>query len=245
MNRHIRPATVSSTGARQRIGHLSDPVFGKTLNTLDQMAAIYDGVLAVRENQSPLNTREANAAAYKKAADAAIDRAHEVAARLGQEIAGRMATLSIEAEKKAGIFTELPGSAEIRAALRGMPQKDRDRAVMEALKNDDHVFIAAVIHAPSPVTTGKITTPRDTLIKEFVARANPTLESEMADLEFAMQSIILANDGFQKGARDLRDIGAEQRAVTEGAAAAKANGKLAAAMQGIFDPPADPPAEAA
>jgi hypothetical protein len=245
MTSHIRPATVSSTGARKRLEHLSDPVFSRTLNTLDQMAAIYEGVLGIRNNQSPLNTREANALDYKKAADAAITRAQEVAQRAHAEIAERMADLSIQAEKNAGIHSELPGSAEIRAALRGMSQKDRDAAILEAVARGDQFLMSAVLHAPSPITTGAVTMPREALMKDFVQRANPTLESEMADLEFALQSVVLASQGFQNGAKKLRDIGAEERAMDGSAAAATARGKLAAAMSGTFDPPADPVAEAA
>lgn len=245
MKRHIRPATVSSTGARTRLGHLSDPVFSRTLSTLDQMAAIYEGILDVRNNQSPLNTRETNAVEYKKAADAAIAKAQQVARAAHQAVAERMADLSIAAEGKAGLHSEHPGAAEIRGALKGMSQKERDAAIMAAVDAGDKALISAVLHAPSPITHGPVTIPRETLIKEVVNRANPTLENEMADLEFALQSLSLAHDGFESGAKKLRDIGAEDRALEGSAAAATARGKLAAAMGGTFDPPADTAAEAA
>lgn len=234
----IRHPSLSSTSARRALGHRTEPVFSELHRTIDVLASLHDALAGVRANQSPLQTPEANAIAYRQKYEAATKRAGE----LVQAQIARLASWQIEREdaalKTAGLDRQPADAAEIRAALRAMSQKDRDQAISAAIERGEAGTIASVM-AASPIVTGQITTPVATLTKLFLDKQVPSLAGDLKDIEAAFMSLRLASDAFESAAADLRDPAAEQRAVAGDLAAQAAARALGAAMAGQGAAPID------
>lgn len=227
------PPTLSSAAARSQFEERREPVFLGAINTVDQLAALYEGLQAVRESQSPLETREANALAYRQRYDAAVARAENLVRAPVERCVDFEASSKAAAMKAAGIAADPPRADEIRTALRSMSQADRDRAVTQAMDRGDAAVIAAIIHAPSPIVVGEFSIPLETMTAHFLDKANPHLAKDAEDFETAVETVKMAWDGFQRGARSLRDLPAEGRAEEGQARASAAAGRLSAVMQGV------------
>lgn len=237
MPTNFRPGALSSAPLRKRLDHLPDPLFARAFATVDRMATIYDGLIAVRENQTPMQTPEANAAAYKQRMDAAQATVRDLRDGLKQTIMDAMLAREDAALEKAGVRYDPPGGDEIRRALREMSPKDRDRAIMDAAERGDRLVLAAVRHAPSPVTIGATTVPFDAVLGAFIERESPGHNAEMENLAFVAQHLHLVAESFEAGSNKLRDLSAEQAGNEGSKAAAEALGKLQAALAGTAPPP--------
>lgn len=228
----LRPPSLSSTSARRLLGHREEPIFGSVLQAIDNLASLYDGLDAVRRNQSPLHTAEANALAYRKQHEAAAARAEALVKAQIAKLVDYEDNAKRAAFQKAGLSADPRGGDEIRAALRAMSQRQRDAAVAAAADRGDAGVLAAIMHSPSPILTGAITVPIETLTRQFVERAAPELNRDLTDVEAGVETLGMAWQAFQKASAELRDIGAEQRGDVGEAAARDAAAALSAAMQG-------------
>lgn len=240
---HIRPPSISSAPIRNRLSYGSDPALARAVNAIDMVSDIYDGLIAVRENQSPMNTREANAVAFRAKCDKVKESALRALNSAREEAVGRMVDLSMDADRAAGILKEPHNAAEIRAALRSMTQKDRDAAILDAMKDGDSALVAATLHATSPITVGHVGLPRDTMMEQYRGRFMPDYAERMEALGDALTSINLAAEGFTTGANRLRDTFGENSASEGERAARSASQRLADALGGktVGEAPNDPP----
>ncbi|MBF0678552.1 MAG: hypothetical protein IR164_06410 [Devosia sp.] len=228
----IRHPSLSSKAARNALDHLTTPIYDNVFSTIDSLGSLYDGLAAVRANEDPTKTRENNALAYQQKFEAAYLRAQKLANERAEAVAAYEAKIVADAYKKAGV-DKLPTQAEaIWLALRGMDQKSRDAAVIEAINSGDRVVIAAITHAPSPMLTGKFTVPVKTSTELFIDKMAPEMRQELGHIERAMAFLEHASSAFVKSAQELRDLPAEQRGAEGHAAATQAESAFQAAMQG-------------
>tara|TARA_R110000787_G_scaffold83794_2_gene180063 strand:- start:86 stop:817 length:732 start_codon:yes stop_codon:yes gene_type:complete len=237
MSTKIRPGSLTSTPARKRLEQYNDPTFNEVIHAIDQMAGIYDGLAAVRENRDPMKTHAAHAVEYKKQFETATAKAAMRTNRLLEALADRWVKAEDSARKNAGLEHLHPGAVEVRETLRGMKTtKERDAAIRQAFNQGDRVIVSAVINAPSPVTLGEVTVPLNALTEDYISRENPGYRDELDATDFAAQALRIAHEGFNKGAGKLRDVPLEIAAAEGAKSAQSAAGKLAAAMNGNVDP---------
>lgn len=220
----LRDPSLTSEHMRKSLAHrANEPTFTGVMSAIDQMRAMYDGLEQLYAADDPTQTKEARALAYKQS----YDRMQATADRLVEAQVNKLVAyehdLRQEAWKASGLDTA-PNpheASEIRSALRSMSDKDRDKAVANALDKGDRSVIAAVAHSPSPVLTGPLTVAKDALIEQYIHKINPTLKRDLADVEDALNRLNLAVGGFRRSAGRLRDPMAEVRG-EEGRASAKA-----------------------
>lgn len=226
----LRSPLLTNAISRPRLGHRAEPVFEALHATIDQLGNLYDGLDGVRENQSPLKTAEQNALDYRAKYDRARGRAEQLVKAQMQKLIDHQIAVETAANRSAGIHQDPALGQEIRAALRGMTQEARDRAIVKAFEAGEPTVIAAVIHSPTAILTGEITAPVKTLTEQFVEKANPGLRADLNDTESALEILGLAWDSYQKATADLRDKGAETRGEAGDAAAREAEATLAKAL---------------
>ncbi|WP_417309850.1 hypothetical protein [Devosia sp.] len=228
----IRHPSLSSKAARDALNHVSGGVYDGVLSTIDNLAALHDGLAAVRMHADPLQTPEANAMAYKKKFDSVKEQAEKLLHARVTALVQHEASVIADAQVKAGIDKRPPAADAIYQALRGMTQKERDAAVLEAINAGDRVVIAAIRHSPSPLLTGKFTVPVETTVEHYLNQHAPELHQEQENIESALHFLNLAAGGFWKSTGEMRDLAAEERAEQGSTAAKEADAALQAALQG-------------
>ena len=103
-------------------------------------------------------------------------------------------------------------AAEIRAVLRSMGDKERDKLLKEAALNGDALMLKAVRDAASPVLYGGTITPIETLINQLLHKTNPDLQAKLDALADADTRVRGAGDAYMKDVSELRDLQAESLA---------------------------------
>ncbi|MGC4026210.1 MAG: hypothetical protein QM744_14340 [Mesorhizobium sp.] len=111
-----------------------------------------------------------------------------------------------------------------------MSDKDRNRAIADAIANGDTAVIASLRNV-SPMLIGHTTVPVRELIQMHVNKVVPGLEAELADCETALYNLDLARQTFEKEAEKMRDLKAEQDAEDGVQKAKMADAKLGLAVQ--------------
>lgn len=227
----IRHPSLTSKAARDALDHVTGSIYDGDA-TIDNLASLYDGLAAVRANADPLKTREANAIAYKQRFDAAKEQAQTLLQSRVQAVVAYEAKLIADAHAKAGIDKRPPQADAIWQTLRGMNQKERDGAVLDAINRGDRVVIAAIVHSPSPLLTGSFTVPVEMTIEHYLSTHAPEQGEERENIETALTFLNNAAGAFRTTTEKMWDLAAEERAEEGSAAAKQAEAALQAAMQG-------------
>lgn len=228
----IRHPSLSSAAAREALDHVSNPVYDGLFNTIDNLASLYDGLEAVRHNADPTQTAEANAIAYKRKYDGVKEQAQKLIDNRVAAIVAHEAKVVADANAKAGLDKRPPQADAVWATLRGMTQKDRDAAVLDAINRGDRVVIGAIVHSLSPLLTGTFTVPIETTVEHFLSMHAPELAEERENIETALNFLSNAAGAFKQTTEKMRDLAAEERAERGAAAAKEADAVLQSAMRG-------------
>lgn len=138
------------------------------------------------------------------------------------------------AEAAAGLHEAMPEAtlSEIRTALRGMSQNDRDQAVTEAFNAGDIPTVKAVLKSPSAMLAGTLKAPVKPMTDELISRAARELSSQLEAIEHAENFLNLSVDSFMKGAEKMRNPRLEAEAQQQIEATSEAEAALAAAIHG-------------
>jgi hypothetical protein len=96
-------------------------------------------------------------------------------------------------------------AAEIRAALRAMPQAERDRTISDAIERGDAAVIASVQRV-SPLLIGPLTVPVESLTNLYLDRHAPEMRSQLEAVEAAATNLSFAASAFKRAAEDMRDL---------------------------------------
>lgn len=227
----FRPGSLSGRQIRQTFASLNHPAVTWSARALDEMAELWDGLEAVRSNANPLNTAERRAVKHH---EATTKRAREVVDRAVQSIAQLEQDTVSAARAKLGLDRVPPLAAEIRAALRAMPQAERDKAMSDALAAGDVELLVSCMGA-HPVLTGAFTIPLDVQTRALIETQCPEVAACREAVEQLGTALSVGFHAFEASANNMRDRGAESRAIEGAEAAAKAESQLAAAIRGASD----------
>jgi uncharacterized protein YgbK (DUF1537 family) len=134
----------------------------------------------------------------------AVDKAKKMAT----SAASFLDTFANEAEamaiQKAGLSSTPQSAQEIRAALRQMTPKDREKAVADAFERGDSEILASIYKA-NPLLWGGVKTPVDAMFGQYIDQANPERIQRRRAADTAAQVLGLATDGLLRAAEEWRD----------------------------------------
>lgn len=239
----LRPGAINSQGLRTAFGHrANDPLYSRLFGVAEEMKMAFDGLVAVREAQTPLKTREANAVELRQKTKRTTEIVKRKMETVAREFIAAVETKKGQALERAGVRDDPPGADEVRRAFREMGSgaagdRARTAALDAAAKRGDRVVLAAIRNAPSPITVGGFNVPTDQVIEAFVRQENPGYEEELDELLTAMEHMNILEESFEMGADKLRDRVAEEAADKGIRLAEEADRKLRGAL-GVDPAPA-------
>lgn len=202
----IRSALLNSETHRNalRPGADSRAEISQTLGAIDHMGTLYDTLRAVNEAVNPHETVEARCMRYEKQYLAAVKKARDVGLAAASKLDFYAKTLETEALEEAGLTAQSANAQEIRAALRTMPQKDRDKAILDAFGRKDTEVLSA-IYRQNAVTWGGTKAPVEEHFKAYIREAAPDAMEKMEAVSKATEGLNLATDTFLRAADKWRD----------------------------------------
>lgn len=227
-NTRIRPATLSSTALQNAVGHRISHEFTHAIAAINQLSGLYDSLIVLHDTPDPSRTKEARALRYKQQHEAAIRKAKT----LLEQVAGNMDTLARKAresaEQKAGLHEHMSDAlaAELRGALRSLPEKDRNAAIMSAATHKEVGILKAVIESPSALLIGPVSVPLDQIITDYLDTADPSYRETRQDVESAQTHFEFALDTFITETKKLRDPALEEKAEIQQQAITRAETQL-------------------
>lgn len=133
-------------------GLSDDPVLRNVAAKMDSWRESLGRVKAVRENPSVSKTQAANLADLGKIADSAMKTIGLSYDNVRDQIKARAAALDVAAHQALGLSTR-GHDAEIRATLRGMDAKARDKVISDAINAGDGEVLNAILGGAA-VTVG-------------------------------------------------------------------------------------------
>lgn len=237
----LKPALLSSKVARQQLAHRAQRhAYVRAFTAIDQLGGLHDALQRLHATPDPTLTKEARAMRYRKQFDTAMASSKSAAFAAVEALTQHEAEIKRDAEIKAGLHAAIPEAQlqEVRAALRALPESERDRVVREAARNCDVAVIRAIRDASTPLLTGKLSVPVEELVAVAVVAANPGIEEELSDIHTALQLVDGAVSSFVKEAEALRDPVLETRAAEQQKAIAEAEEAIKAG--GATFAPTDP-----
>lgn len=228
----IRSPLLSSAIARKSIGEklAADSDFSYALGTIDQMGSLYDAMHAAQKSVSPHETIEARAMRYEKQFEQAKAKAERVLENVYSRLQGRMEAIRSAGLFQAGLASPPEGAQEIRAALRGMTPKERDKAISDAFERGD-VQVLGSIRDANPVTWGGTGLPIDQQFDVYVDRVSPDLVEQRKAIRDTVQAIELATDAFLDAAGKWHDPLAAERGRQQQAEFERADAALKAQLE--------------
>lgn len=229
----IRSPLLSSAIARKSIGEklAADSDFSHALGTIDQMGSLYDAMHAAQKSVSPHETIEARAMRYEKQFEQAKAKAERVLENAYGRLQAKMEAIRSAGLFQAGLASPPEGAQEIRAALRGMTAKERDKAISDAFERGD-VQVLASIRDANPVTWGGTGLPIDQQFDAFIDRMTPDLVEQRKAIRDTVQAIELATDAFLEAAGKWHDPLAAARGRQQQAEFERADAALKAQLEG-------------
>lgn len=222
------PATLMTRSLRERLSHRQEGEFISGIMRIDSMANLLAALGDIR-NSSAFPSREAQAREYGRSYKKAMDKAREAYLSAKDNLNSLQANWEIEAEKKAGLHEHVPfeDQREIRAALRSMSDKERDKAISEAAQRGE-MHVLQSVRGITPIVTGAVNQRHVNMaVAEAVKAANPHIVGDMEDLDFMRNCVDFAYESFTKAARKMRDPDAEAK----GEAQAKATDNALAVIE--------------
>lgn len=229
-----RPVYLSQRFAERTLGPTDAGEINRVIRLVGKLEKLHDSLQTLRHTPDPQKTREANALEYRRHFDRAQSIAKRETVEAAEALAEMRARVRRDAEVQAGLHkpfdrTEL---AEIRATLRGMSDKERDKVLKDAALAGDAAIIRAVRDAPSEILTGRIGVPIDALETHFVESQVPELPDQMASIDRADTHLEGAADAFVKTTSGWREQHLEQQAEKQADQVSAAEAVMQDAMGG-------------
>ena len=229
MNNTLKfPALLSSKAIRDQLSHRAEAEFHGAATVIDDMRAKFEALRVLHATPDPAMTKEARALRYAKQLELARKHVLKAATNAVNHLSELEDKLRAAAISKAGLDKRLPPheESEVRAALRGMTDKERTKAIVDAAQRGNSLLLNAVRYAPDVVTIGKHTAPVGELFELVLNNAAPDLKSSLADIEAAVNHVTLAAGAFGKHTEELRDPILEARGEENNAALREAEKAL-------------------
>lgn len=234
----IKPAFLNPKNARSS---LSGADFHPVVSTIEKLSGLYDSLEKLQTVKDPDLTPEKRAMTYRDNWKKANESARNSLMRSADHLDALERNYREEAAHKAGLNKPLSESAaqEIRATLRAMPQKERDKVLRDAALNGDAMILKAVRDAASPWLVGEITVPVETLVDELVQNRVPELRQQLDALHEADNRLKMAGDAFMKETNAMREPHLEHIGDKAAQEALEAKRMFAAAVSGELANDAD------
>ena len=182
----------------QHVKRLTERANDKPSPFLDEIRRIHRGVESLETlsaNRDPMVTEEAHTARIPRSADRLKNESTRAHDRLSNALLSRLGELNNRIKEKSGLVCRAEYAAEIRHAMRLLPEKERFAAFNQALKDGDGELIAAVAEAPSMLSG---------IPKDMAARQAEALEKQKAgDLVEERQAI---NESYDEAVAALRSV---------------------------------------
>lgn len=202
----IRSALLKSDTTRNNLRPGMDKAseIATALGAIDRIGGLYDAIRQVHEAVNPHETIEARAMRYEKQFNKTVTEARRIAEQAGALLDTFSQSVRGRAVERAGLSSQPVDGAEIRSALRAMPQEERDKAINAAFERGD-VEVLSSIFGRNPVTWGGTTKPLDKQFQLHIEMAAPELVHEREALDKTTEGLTLAVDTFVKSAEKWRD----------------------------------------
>jgi|GEM_PF-5073660 len=202
-----RPPLMGSKIARRTLEGRQEREFHRLFELMDTIDRHYEALDTLHKTPNPNLTKEASAARYGEQYRKAHKMLGNMSVELSNDLASLESRLKSEAETKAGLNKPMTEAAqqEIRAALRSMPQKERDKTLREAALNGDVGILKSVREASTPFLYGGTSEPVESLIQQHMERAVPNLRSDLEAIEHANSHLKMSVDGFVRETEKMRD----------------------------------------
>lgn len=182
----------------QHVKRLTEQANDKPSPFLDEIRRIHRGVESLENlsaNRDPMVTEEAHTAKIARSADRLKNEAERAHSRLTNTLVSRLGELHNRIVEQTGLVVRDQYAAEIRQALRLLPEKERFEAFNQALKDGDGQLIAAVSEAPALLSG---------IPKDMAARQFEALEKMKAgDLVNQRQAL---NESYDEAVAALRSV---------------------------------------
>ncbi len=227
----IRSALLNSTTTRNTLmpDATSIPEINQALGAIDQIGKVYDALRHVHGTVNPKETVEARAMRYEKQFVASITHARGMATQAAEKLDNLAQTIRARALAEAGLAAAPASAQEIRAALRSLSQKERDKAIADAFKRGDAEVLAS-IYGSNRVTWGGASQPLEAQFEQYIDKAAPEAVRQRDALEQTMQGLEMAVDTFVRSAQKWREPAAAERGFEQEADYGKAEAELKAAL---------------
>lgn len=202
----IRSALLKSETVRRALDpqHAEISEVAHALQSIDALGGLYDALRKTHEAVNPHETPEARAMRYEKQFNSAVGKARELAMAAGEKLDTLAELIDKTAIAEAGLGKPSANDAEIRAALRGMKQSERDKAVSAAFERGDRQVLNA-IHGQNPVVWGGTSKPIDQFFSAFIDTQAPEALARREAVNKITEGLNLAADAFTSAAVKWRD----------------------------------------
>lgn len=204
---------LTATIIKNSIGHVPDSRAKGVVAAIERGVALHSALHTLRTTDDPNTSKESLALQYKRKADKVRDEFNGHAATQTETLVNWRQEVTRRAEAAAGFHKPLAEAhaAEIRAAIRNMPQADRDAALVEAAKRGDTNVIQAVRNSPSPILTGPVTGQLDALVDSMMKQADPNYEHDLEVIDTGLNQLNSFHKRFSKAVEEMRMPAAEAR----------------------------------
>ena len=229
MKKHLRSPLLSSKVAAKG---MDDSVLASggvqfALGAIDKLGDLFDALAVAQQTINPQETPEARAKRYEKQFQASVAKVERTLDEAMARLNSQCETIREAGIYRAGLSAEPKDAQEIRAALRQMTPKERDKAISEAFDRNDADVLSA-IRASNPVTWGGSSMPLAQMYDAYIDRVTPELVKQRDALTRASQSLKLATEAFFNGADEWRDPLAAAKGEAQKAEFEKADAALQA-----------------
>lgn len=233
----MKPALLSSSNVRrlmQEGKREGSYAFIRTAQAVDELSRLHDALDSLHRTPNPSLTKEARAMKYRAQFTRAMEAGKASALAAVDALNAREAEIKKQAEVRAGLHSHIDAAtlAEVRNALRQLPQAERDAAIRDAAQRGDAAVIQAVRNAPSALLTGHVGVPMESLLEMLVTRAAPDLIDELGDISTAFDLLNGATGAFAREAEARRDPHLEALADDQEARTRAADALIDAAVAG-------------
>ena len=227
----IRSPLLSSKIARDGIlgTGLNVPEVNQSLDAIDGLGALYDALNAAQKTINPNETTEARSLRYEQQYLKSVTKARDVTFSAIERLDNFAASLKARAIQEAGLGEEPRSAPEIRSALRSMSEKEREKAITKAFRENDTEVLASIYRA-SHVTWGGVKEPVAEMFEQFIDSMTPELVQQRQAVSQVAQGLELAAETFIKSANKWRDPLAAERGERQLAEYNQAEAALKAAL---------------
>jgi hypothetical protein len=200
---------------RQRFGDSTDAYIRSVIHTVERLDGVYESLSQLAHTGDPTISLEGRALKIEKAITKADEQARQAIQRARADLDARLQSGYEKARASLGINEKMPHeeAREIRDHIKSLPNaKARTDFIVSAFSNGDKAVMRAITQSPSPALLGDHSASIDSLVRQAIDAADPSLPNLRDDIRDAQQHLDLATDHFVNSTEKLRNRDAAQRA---------------------------------